>query len=625
MLGKEVNSVEGALMLLAGAKEPCLLFLDNADDPNFDYNIYLPSGMQGSVIMTSRVADCTQHSTIGWEALTSLDEEDCRELLFKAARIPKEQWEAHTEAAKNLVRLLESHTLALIQAGAYIAKGHCTLSDYMRIFQQQRKRLLEYRPTQAQSRYCDVYATFEASAEVLSEDALQLLGVLSVLRSSFLSVGIFESAWVGSRRAARVKSESEAGFGDLSQWDVTLPPESTGMSNDETGLDVLNEWHVSQLPAFIGAESHQWDSYRLQEAIYLLKSLSLVTTVEQDGVRGMSMHPLAHAWAKDRQKPEGKKRSWLAAGSIIALSVLGSTTRDRLDRHLQPHIQSYVDEKTQNSITCGSQRNMLALLWSCSWMLMRMRDDLRLQRLLRELFREAGLDSARPKPRLVPLYHLLAQSHFFNGHCKAAVNIIGKVVEIRRETLVEMHANLLSAQHLQAVAFAEDGQIKEAVTQLEWLVKIRQTTLAETHPYVLDAQLHLAYAYHYDGQIKEAIKLLEHVVKIRETMLAETHPDRLTSQHNLASAYQANGQIEEAVKLLEHVVKIEETMLAETHPDRLVSQHSLAVAYEANGQIEEAVKLLEHVVRVDEATLTERHPNRLASQRALARVLDFLH
>jgi hypothetical protein len=40
------------------------LVLDNADDPNFDYHVYLPSGIQGSVIITSRVADCQQYSTI---------------------------------------------------------------------------------------------------------------------------------------------------------------------------------------------------------------------------------------------------------------------------------------------------------------------------------------------------------------------------------------------------------------------------------------------------------------------------------------------------------------------------------------------------------------------------------
>ena len=192
LLGKDVGSVEDACGLLANLKEPCLLILDNADDPNFDYQMYLPSSMQGFIIMTSRIAGCQHFGTVGWETLTSLEREDCRELLFKAAGIPKDFWQAHLKAADSIVCLLESHTLAIIQAGVYVARGHCSLSDYPKIFQPQRRRLLKFRPAQANSRYCDVYATFEASAEVLSEDALELLGVISVLHFSFLSLDIFK-------------------------------------------------------------------------------------------------------------------------------------------------------------------------------------------------------------------------------------------------------------------------------------------------------------------------------------------------------------------------------------------------------------------------------------------------
>lgn len=308
LLGKEVSSVEDACALLSNTKKPCLLILDNADDPNFDYHVYLPSGMQGSIIMTSRFADCKQYSTTVWEALTSLDQEDSRALLLKAARIPKEHWATHAEAAESVVCLLESHTLALIQAGAYIARCHCNLHDYPKTFQQQRRRLLEFRPSQARSRYCDVYATFEASTKALSGDTLQLLSIVSMLHASFLSTSIFKRAWAGSQKVISGASESTPELGDISSWDVSQLYGLIYMSDSETGLDALNLWHASQLPAFIGAKDHQWDPYRLEEAIYLLGSLSLITVAEQNGVRGISMHPLAHAWAKDRQEREAKKK-----------------------------------------------------------------------------------------------------------------------------------------------------------------------------------------------------------------------------------------------------------------------------------------------------------------------------
>jgi hypothetical protein len=49
-----------------------------------------------------------------------MDKEDCRELLLRAANVHKDRWQEHMEAADNVIRLLESHTLAIIQAGAYI-------------------------------------------------------------------------------------------------------------------------------------------------------------------------------------------------------------------------------------------------------------------------------------------------------------------------------------------------------------------------------------------------------------------------------------------------------------------------------------------------------------------------
>ena len=575
MLGQRVDSVEEACRQLANTRKRCLLILDNADDPTFDYNVYLPSSMQGTILITSRCTECRQFSTVEWEALPDLSLADCSELLLKAARIPQEQWQAQAEVAGDVVCLLRSHTLALIQAGAYVARGHCKLEDYPKAFKQQRKRLLEFSPRQAQSRYQHVYATFEASAAVLSAHALDLLGVLSVLNYTFLPESIFKSAWRGSRQACADVAVIKLGLGDISAWDVSQLYSVTDMTGNETGLDVLNEWHVSQLPAFIGAKDNIWDAYHLNEAIYLLSSLSLITRTEQDGASGLSMHPLVHAWARDRQSEEARKASWLAAGSVITLAARGSPGRAQVEHTIQAHVQSWVDEKTNSDISCGRQRDVIALVWSCSWMLVQMRDDVRLDGLLEAVFQEIGLDPTRLEGSLVPLYHLRAQSHCLNGKLKVAAELMERVVGIRQETLDRRHGNRLSAEHL------------------------------------------LGFAYNRNGQINKAVSLLEHVVAVREKMLAEDHPDRLASQHVLAGAYQADGQVKKAVSLLEHVVAVGEKVLAEDHPSRLASQHELAGVYRADGQVKKAVSLLEHVVAVKEKVLRVDYPSRLVLERNL--------
>lgn len=146
-LGSSAEVIDASLQALANSKKSWLLVLDNADDPDFDYQVYLPSGTRGAVMITSRVPDCVRHSTVGSEALVGLDLEHSTQLLLKAALIPEESWPSYDQQAKNVVLLLGSHTLALIQAGAYIARGHRSLEQYPEEYQRQRKRLLKYHPT----------------------------------------------------------------------------------------------------------------------------------------------------------------------------------------------------------------------------------------------------------------------------------------------------------------------------------------------------------------------------------------------------------------------------------------------------------------------------------------------
>ena len=106
-----------------------------ADDPNFDYQTYLPSGTYGAVILTSRLRDCSKYETIGSEALVGLGIQHAKELLLKAAGIGQNLRPFYDRQAEDVVNLLESHTLALIQAGAYVANGHCELEHYPKEYQ----------------------------------------------------------------------------------------------------------------------------------------------------------------------------------------------------------------------------------------------------------------------------------------------------------------------------------------------------------------------------------------------------------------------------------------------------------------------------------------------------------
>jgi tetratricopeptide (TPR) repeat protein len=602
MLGYSADGITDARRVLSNIKKSWLLVLDNADDPEFDYQIYFPSGTHGAIIMTSRVSDCSRYNTIGAVGLTGLDIGDSVQLFLKAAEVPSDSWDSHEPDAIHVVNVLGSHTLALIQAGAYIARGHCTLKEYLEIYQQQRKRLLTFFPKQAQSRYREVYATLEASAEVLristsepAKDALCLLNILSMLHFSSIPVNVFEDTWKGSRRVRDADHE------------------------ETKDLDALSTWHTSQLPCFISVEANRWDPFRFQEASCLLASLSLVTFSSQPGFRSLSMHPLTHAWAKDRLDLEGQEQAWKIVGSFLALSYHGSSeTWQKHGNHLRAHINFYLNSKPGTKSTYEPSPMILQILLKCGWILDGMRHDSRLAQLLDDIFEELQADPKNPSVEKLPLYRLVARNQQNMGQIKEAVALLEQVVKIDEITLVEDHPDRLASQHALAIAYQANGQIKKAVTLLEQVIEIKKITLAKDHPSRLASQHVLATAYRANGQIKETVTLLEQVVEIEKITLTEDHPDRLASQHELAIAYRANGQIKEAVTLQEQVVEIEKITQTEDHPDRLASQHALAIAYRANGQIKEAVALLEQVVEIKKITLAKDHPSRLASQHELA-------
>jgi hypothetical protein len=465
LVGRTVETVSEALQVLANSQQSWLLILDNADNPDYDYQNYLPSGNYGSILITSRVAECKRYSPEAFEALEGLKDRDSEELLLKAAEISQESWPLHKVEAKRVVQLLASHTLALIQAGAYIAQRHCELNEYPQVFQRQRERLMKYHSKQARSRYHDVYTTFEASAEILEQsqseaatDALCLLEILSMLDSGFLPLQIFQDAWNGCKEVLDTNIARTKSIYDLSQS------------------------HVLSLPSFVVTENVEWDSYRLLEATSLLASLSLVTRHDLDGSPGISMHLLTHAWAKDRQNIKEQGVAWITSGCVLGFSRSNNHLWQTQERRLLPHILSYISINVKNAFSFTSEATILPIILRCGQALLQMRQDSTLGRLLQDAFSGLKLKSDQPSEEFLPLYDLQARSLSNLGKSKETVPLLEQVVKIRETTQAEDHPSRLASQHALAVAYEANGQVKEAVALLELVVKLKRLRFHQDHP-----------------------------------------------------------------------------------------------------------------------------------------------
>lgn len=574
-LGIHTRTWEIARQSLANQKEPWLLVLDNADTPDVDYQQYFPSNASGVVILTSRNADCQHYATAKWINLEGLPDIKARELLLKAARVPHESYHKLEKDASIVVHLLQLHPLAIIQAGSYVSRGHCTLKDYPKVFSKQRKRLLAFRPSQAQSRYRDVYTTFEASVEMLklsdtesTKDALDLLPILALCAPNRLPISLlFESVWNVIQKAM---SEIEG--------------------ND---LYVLTQWHVTHLPQLLRTESTSWDSFRLIEAIHMLETFSLVTIDRYKGYLIVFIHPLIHAWAKDRLTEEQVHENWVTAGSLFALSIHNVSFWDIYGHHLQPHLQRIVSCNMCEMFGTKPQSMICRILVNCGLQL-QCQGDKNVLRLVNALCAYLGLGLVIVNPQWLGIYELAAVCQISMGKLSAAISLIRQVVMIKDQSMTANDPSILRSVRYLALLYRIAGCYKDAIYLIE-RVLIQQLSREESTLTTISTLHELASTYAANGQVKEAIPLLEQVLKEADSLLKEDNTYRRSIQRELSRMYLRNGQAKEAVLLLEQVVKIEEECLAGDDPDRAASLSKLAEAYVTNAQVEKALSLLEKV------------------------------
>lgn len=542
----------------------------------------------------------------GHEELDSLEESECIQLLHKTALIREVASDTQEYAyAVSLVKHLGHHTLAVLHAGSYIATAHCSIAEYLELLQKHRRQLLDRSGGQGQSRYDTVYATFEASIEFLKQpetgaseetrkDSLQILNVLSTFHYTTVPLQFLLDVGEGVKKA------------------LTVPEEM------EMYCTRLTAWHVAQLPDLVRNERDEV-KFRITEAVSRLESLALVRT-EQSGRawKSVSMHPLVHGWAGDRQSQQEIKAVLRMTECIVALSYWALGDWRPYYIQLMPHLKQLVASDVDLVDDAAQSRCVLQVCVQIAWIYHWMDFDRDMYEFTSRIFHRQGLHDQEPTVDLRELYHVFAVAIDVHGSYPAqAIRVREAIERLDQKTLDENDSDRLKNLRNLGEAYQKDGQANKAVALLEKVVKAEEE-LGEEHDDLLRAQNGLASSMCDGGQIKEGIALLEKVVKIRQRLDPEDNPDRLASQHELAVAYLQDGQIAEATLRLEEVARIEAQTLGEEHPSTAMTQNWLGDAYEQAGRLTDAIEVYERAVNVQALALAEEHPELRNSRHNLA-------
>ena len=290
-----------------------------------------------------------------------------------------------------------------------------------------------------------------------------------------------------------------------------------------------------------------WDNLLFEEGIGLLLSFSLIKTAQSDGV--YAMHPLVHAWGRDRLTLSERKKCCSMVYVTLSCSLRWNAAQPygfqrTLVTHVRANMEYFKSEGNQNII---------------SYM-----DDAyaKFGRLLRE-----------------------------QGYSKEAETLEIEVLDKRDKILGVEHPDTIFAMANLASTYHSLGKYMEA-EQLEIpILDVRKRILGVEHPDTIRAMANLAVTYSSMGKYTEAEKLEIQVLDARKRIFGVEHPDTIQSMANLAQTFGQLGKYTEAEKLENQVLNARKRILGVEHPHTIQAMENLAATLHSLQKYQESFNL----------------------------------
>ncbi|KAH8834492.1 hypothetical protein DL96DRAFT_495498 [Flagelloscypha sp. PMI_526] len=564
-------SIDDALRMLRSRQDQWLLFLDNADDPSLDLRPYI-SWSHGNVLITTRNRELRIHALKCSIWVDRLDLDDAKELLLKGLSVG-DGFEQQ-DIAVTIVQELGCLALAITQVHAFLTKGLCSISEYLPLYMQNRRRLLEHDSAQKSDDYrYSVYTTWTISFNKLSSNAGFLLELLSCMHHDAIPSWIFHEAW-------GVYAE---------QHKDAVPLVLTNF---------LSSFTTDELT---------WDTLRFRALVGELLSFSLL---EFDQVQHtFSLHPLVQEWVRGHS--QRYRDIACATQTLLSLAIPnGDSVLDNIRiKLLVPHLRESVVVGITQDYT------LLPRMGDAFWRggLLHMSLDVFRQELTEN---QRRLGASHPDT-LLSMYKL-ARTYTSLGRHRDALELNEQAVEMQSRILGEENQATLATMSALATTYSDLGQYHNALEMDELVLKLRRQTFGEEHRDTLASMNHLTITYSRLGRYRDALELSERVLELRKQILGDEHPDTVQSMNTLAVTYSDLGQHHNALELNEQVLNLWKRILGEEHPDTLKGMSNLASTYSDLGQYSNALELEEQVLKLRKRTLGEEHPSTLTSMSNLA-------
>ena len=507
--------------------------------------------------------------------------------------------ESLRKLAQRVAETLGCLALAIVHAGALMKQKLYGLEDYCEAYSRNRQRLFGHQTIHARIDYkYTVYTTWEISIEMIRklssnnptnlscwssknvENALDLLNIFSVLHMDNIPVEILERAW--------------------KRWEV--------QSSDGT----LSDWTKSHQPHVLCQDyAGDWDPLPVREVVLLLSSFSLIHI--NDSSHHISLHPLVHAWIRDRLTQSERAGCCITAVSILSAS-LGVPAGDggyQHGRSLIPHINSCL-EFIDYGLLFAEGAGTIERLRMVGKFVVVYRSNGNYTKAFEILIKALELCKktyAAHEEISLQLERELAKVYDRLGTYSKAADHQERVLQISLKLLGREHPTTLDAKSWLAIFYNHIGRDSEALEMQKNVLHTSERVLGDKHVETLQIMQRLAFSYCISGQYQAAMKLQEKELHLRKNLSRYEDSAILVSMRNLASFYSRMGRYKESLKLNEETLQLSKKILGDEHPHTLESMSNLASSYTNVGQYEEAIGLLTAAVDASRRTLGEEHPD----------------
>ena len=615
---------------LSELEEPWLLIIDNADNPELDLPLLFPENDWGHILITTRNPDFRIHGSVGSVELKGLKKDEALHLLLRQADLPM-PWDASTEATGHeITRTLGYLALALIQAGTSIFRKFCDLKDYLNFhnhYRSQRRARSSSITTPDQDDV--VYSSFDFSITylegkntVVSQDAVEILNVVGYYHFENIRVDIFTRAFENRLKALPANRDLSTTFRDA--LISGLEPPAT-------------------LPRFLKHGIEGLDPYRVRRALYELYSLSLISYDGKDAT--FSLHPLVHAWARDRLD-KGHKALWaqIALNTLTEAILLppqdGGEVHGQFRKDVLPHLEACLAVcpiVIKNYDTrLGRLHLFLANFFQPTLKLILRGQVLNAAKcgyVFVECgrFEEAAAYLTMTKNTLVQLLGYenektmsamlgLAGTLWGLGRLEEAIILQKRVVEARSKVYGPKDRQTLSAMDKLGKSYWLNGQYNEALSIQQLTTDHMKVALGSDDEDTLEALDNFGVTLGSWQRHQESERIHREVFLLREKSLGATHLETLTTMNNLAMSLLNLGRPGEGKAIMHKVYEQRKLQLGKEHPWTLWALCNLAKLNTEFGLLREAEFMLVDGIAAGKRSLSESHLGVLMGIGELARV-----